>query len=230
MVVEDDEQVADVVVFILKKNGYDVSTAADGKAGFDLFIQRTPDLVVLDINLPLLDGRELFRLMRQERARVPVIMLTSQSDDTDRIVGLEMGADDYVTKPFNARELAARVRAVLRRCNGAPVNKKVWQEGPLFLDDAARRFSYHGKTIDLTRQEFELIKALVSAPARTYSRDELINRMHDEAPPVTDRTVDACIKRIRKKLLQVKPDVDPVKTMYGIGYKLNENLTVGDDA
>ena len=226
LVVEDDAQVSDVVVYMLEKHGFEVCLAADGKAGLEAFQRQAPDLVVLDLNLPRLSGSDLFRHMRRERPEVPVIMLTCQSDDIDRIVGLEMGADDYVTKPFNAKELVARIRAVLRRCRatGQPVN--VISEGPVWLDVTAYRFRYYDQDIDLTRQEFELMKALAGSPARTYTRDDLIGRMYDDTHPVTDRSVDACIKRIRQKLQRIKPDADPIRTLYGIGYKFNERLAL----
>ena len=226
LVVEDDGQILDVVVYILEKSGFTVETAEDGKAGLERFRRCIPDLVVLDLNLPKLSGTELFQIMRREQPSVPVIMLTCQSDDVDRIIGLEMGADDYVTKPFNARELAARVKAVLRRCrNGVTENRKIIVEGPMRIDLTAYRFLYFDTHVELTRQEFELMRTLCASPARTYSRDELISRIYGDGHPVTDRSVDACIKRIRQKLQQVKPGIDPIKTLYGIGYKFNEKLS-----
>lgn len=225
LVVEDDAQICDVVVYVLEKNGLTVETADDGKAGLDAFRRRCPDLVVLDLNLPRLSGTELFQIMRREQPHLPVVMLTCQSDDIDRIVGLEMGADDYVAKPFNARELAARVKAVLRRCRSDRASPRaVIAEGPVWIDRDAYRFRYFDQAIELTRQEFELMQAFCSAPARTYSRDELITRMYGNDHPVTDRSVDACIKRLRGKLLDIRPDIDPIRTVYGIGYKLNEKL------
>jgi two-component system, OmpR family, response regulator BaeR len=225
LVVEDDEQVSDVVVYMLEKHGYGVSLAADGKAGLAVFRQGQPDLVVLDLNLPHIPGKELFGMMRRERPDVPVIMLTCQSDDIDRILGLEMGADDYVTKPFHAAELLARVRAVLRRYRRGQVQDvHIIHEGPFWMDVTAHIFRYHGKDVELTRQEFEIIRALAGSPARTYTRDVLITRMYEDGHPVTDRSVDACIKRLRHKLLQACPGDDPIRTMYGVGYKLNEKL------
>ncbi len=226
LVVEDDVHISDIVVYILEKNGFSVETAADGKAGLASFRRRPPDLVVLDLNLPRLSGKELFAVLRRERPDMPVIMLTCQSDEIDRIVGLEMGADDYVAKPFNARELAARVSAVLRRCRATEHAdaKSVVRAGPVEMDPTARTFSYFGRRLDLTRQEFELMRSFCAAPARTYTRDELIGRMYGQDHPVTDRSVDACIKRLRQKLQRIRPGVDPIRTLYGIGYKYNESL------
>jgi DNA-binding response OmpR family regulator len=225
LLVEDDEPISDVVVYILEKYSFSVKTAADGKAGLAAFRRHPPDLVVLDLNLPHLSGKELFIMMRRERPQIPVIMLTCQSDEVDRIVGLEMGADDYVTKPFNTRELAARVTAVLRRCRtGQQSPRTVVREGPVEIDLTARTVHYFSQRIDLTRQEFELMHALTASPARTYSRDELLYRMYGENHFVTDRSVDACIKRLRRKLHQIHPERDPIRTLYGIGYKFNEQL------
>ncbi len=225
LVVEDDTHICDVVVYILGQAGFEVESAGDGKAGLAAFRRRTPDLVVLDLNLPHLSGLELFQVMRRDQPGLPVVMLTCLSDAVDRIVGLEMGADDYVTKPFNARELAARVKAVLRRCQAqAAPGQTVVLRGPVRIDTAARQFSYFGREIELTRQEFALMCAFCAAPARTYSRDELIAHMYGHDHPVTDRAVDACIKRLRGKLQAAHPALDPVRTVYGIGYKLNERL------
>lgn len=225
LVVEDDEQVSDVVVYMLEKHGFGVTLAADGRAGLNAFRQVRPDLVVLDLNLPHIPGKELFGRMRQERPDVPVIMLTCQSDDIDRILGLEMGADDYVTKPFNAAELIARVRAVRRRYRGGQAqDAHVIHEGPFWLDVTAHVFRYHDQEVALTRQEFEIMRALAGSPARTYTRDVLIARMYEDGHPVTDRSVDASIKRIRQKLQSAHAGEDPIRSIYGVGYKLNEKL------
>ena len=225
LVVEDDEQVSDVVVYMLEKHGFGVTLAADGKAGLRAFRQVAPDLVILDLNLPHIPGKELFGMLRQERPDVPVIMLTCQSDDVDRILGLELGADDYVTKPFNAAELMARVRAVLRRYRrGQTQDAHVIHEGPFWMDVTSHVFRYHDKDVELTRQEFEIIRALVGSPARTYTRDVLIARMSEDGHPVTDRSVDASIKRIRQKLQSAHTGEDPIRSIYGVGYKLNEKL------
>lgn len=225
LVVEDDTQICDVVVYILEQCGFAVETAGDGKSGLAAFRRSPPDLVVLDLNLPRLSGLELFQVMRRAQPGLPVVMLTCQSDAVDRIVGLEMGADDYVTKPFNARELAARVKAVLRRCqSAATADRTVILEGPVRIDTTTRQFSYFGHAIELTRQEFALMCAFCASPARTYARDELIAHMYGNDHPVTDRSVDACIKRLRGKLLAAHPAVNPIRTIYGIGYKFNERL------
>jgi len=224
LVVEDDQQIADVVEHLLKSNDYEVRTAADGQAALRQFKSYRPDLVFLDLNLPRLSGWEVLRQIRQERSDIPVIMLTSQTEEADRVLGLERGADDYITKPFNNRELVARVGAVLRRCRNHSGASRMRDEGPVHMEFDSGIFTYFGRRVDLTRQEFELMQALVESPARTYARDELIGRMYNEEHPVTDRSVDACVKRIRKKLQAIRADVDPISTSYGRGYKLNEAL------
>lgn len=224
LVVEDDQQVADVVVYVLEKAGFKVERAADGKAGLEAFRRRPPDLVVLDLNLPLLSGQMLFHEMRHLQPDVPVIMLTARSETNERIIGLEMGADDYISKPFDNHELTARIHAVLRRCLAGQKPKPVIHQGPVEINTEAVIFKFFDQRVDLTRQEFELMKALAGSPTRTFSRDDLISRMYDNSHPVTDRTVDACIKRIRQKLQLVHADADPIRTLYGIGYKFNEEL------
>lgn len=223
LVVEDDKQVSDVVVYILEKYGYEVVLASDGLAGFEKYTSVHPALVVLDLNLPHMSGKELFRKMRQQTPSLPVIMLTCQSDDIDRIIGLELGADDYITKPFHSQELVARVRAVLRRCQQLqPIVHHVFEEGPFWIDCKSYIFRYHETEVELTRQEFAIMQALVASPARTFTRDMLIARMYDDEHPVTERSVDACIKRIRQKLSKGGWQDNPIRTVYGIGYKLNE--------
>ncbi len=221
LVIEDDQQVADVVVYSLQKQGFGVEHAADGQAGLAAFRRRRADLVVLDLNLPRLGGREVFTTLRRHDAVLPVIMLTCQSEEIDRIVGLEMGADDYVTKPFSARELAVRVKAVLRRCRAGSRQSAVLSEGPVEIDPESLVFTYFGQRLELTRQEFAIMKALAGHPARTFTRDDLIRRMYDGEHAVTDRTVDAAVKRLRRKLEAVRPDYTPIKTVYGLGYKFN---------
>ncbi|MFU8781218.1 MAG: response regulator [Kiritimatiellia bacterium] len=223
LVVEDDPQVAEIVVHCLQKEGFSVTHAADGRAALDRFQQNRPALTVLDLNLPKLSGKALFSEMRRLQPDCPVIMLTCQSDDIDRIVGLEMGAVDYICKPFVPRELVARVKTVLRRANAAQHAAPLLQAGEITINPADRSFTIHKTTIDLTRQEFELMSALVRHSQRIFSRDELITIMHEDGYPVTDRTVDACVKRIRRKIQTVHPDEDPIESCYGMGYRLRRN-------
>lgn len=227
LVVEDDPQVAEVVVHCLQKDGHDVVHAADGRAGLERFMSHTPALVVLDLNLPRLSGKALFGEMRKLQPNCPVIMLTCRSEDYDRIEGLEMGADDYICKPFVARELVARVQNVLRRCQRPAAAGRLIQAGSVCIDTQSVSFSFHGIPILLTRQEYELMKALAASPAQTFTREQLITAMHEEGYPVTDRTVDSCVKRIRRKLQEVAPDDDPIETCYGLGYRFRQKTRVG---
>ncbi len=226
MLVDDERHIADVVTYILEQAGNKVVTAFDGDAGLKLFSQCSPDLVILDLNLPGVSGMDLFREMRQIDPHVPIIMLTSRTDEMDRVVGLEIGADDYVTKPFSPRELAARVRAVLRRVDGtaAEAGGTILRYGPLELDPGAFHPTYFSQRLPLTRQEFRLIEALVRHPARVFTRDTLIDTIYDGQNIVTDRSIDACVKRLRKKLAEVRPGVEVIETVYGIGYKLHQDI------
>jgi DNA-binding response OmpR family regulator len=231
LLVDDEQHIADVVVYVLEDNAFEVVAALDGDTGLTRFKETRPDLVILDINLPGMSGFDLFREMRALRSDAPVIMLTSRGDELDRILGLELGADDYVTKPFSPRELVARVRAVLRRTGGDPGEQKPDTElahGPLRLDSTKLTVTYYGKRLTLTRAEFRLLECLVRYPARVFTRDVLIDRIHDEQHVVTDRSIDATVKRVRKKCSEIRAAVNPIETVHGLGYKLNQALEEGD--
>lgn len=223
LVVEDDPQVAEVVFHCLQKEGHTVVHAQDGKHALDYFTKNPPDLTVLDLNLPRLSGKALFAEMRRQHPDCPVIMLTCQSGDNERIEGLEMGVDDYVCKPFVPRELVARVATVLRRFRLTATSEGNRQSGNVSIDPSNRVFTVHQTAIDLTRQEFELMHALILHPQRIFSRDELITIMHEDGYPVTDRTVDACVKRIRRKIQKEHPAEDPIESCYGMGYRFRRN-------
>ncbi|NCC52221.1 MAG: response regulator [Spartobacteria bacterium] len=225
LLVDDEPHIADVVVYMLEEHGFAVETAQTGRQGLERFRSRRPDLVILDLNLPEISGFDVFREMKQLAPAIPVIMLTCRSDEVDRVLGLELGADDYVTKPFSARELTARVKTVLRRAqHGADPAATVIRYGPLTLYPADHRLEYFDTPVVMTRAEFELIRALVSHPARVFERDALISRIYEPNHPVTDRTIDAYVKRIRQKLQKINRQVDPITTVYGLGYKLNDRL------
>ena len=226
LLVDDEQHIADVVEYILRENAFDVIVAADGDAGLRKFTENNPDLVLLDLNLPGMSGLDLFREMRRLQPAVPVVMLTSRAEEIDRVVGLELGADDYVTKPFSPRELAARVRAVLRRTDrpaAGPSDSRVVY-GPLVLDNEAATLSYFGVEISLTRAESKFMECLVRFPARVFTREMLIDRLYDGEHVVTDRSIDAYVKRLRRKFAEVRPQIDPLTTVHGLGYKLNHNL------
>lgn len=226
LLVDDEQHIVDVVEYILRENAFAVVVATDGDAGLQKFTETAPDLVVLDLNLPGMSGLDLFREMRRLRPSVPVVMLTSRAEEIDRVVGLELGADDYVTKPFSPRELAARVRAVLRRAE-RPATEQTsarFAHGPLALDCEACTLSCHGVDIPLTRAEFKFMECLARYPARVFTRDMLIDRIYDGEHVVTDRSIDAYVKRLRRKFAEVRRPTDPITTVHGLGYKLNHNL------
>jgi two-component system catabolic regulation response regulator CreB len=180
------------------------------------------DLIVLDIGLPDISGVELCKEIRKTRA-VPIIFLTAKTDEIDRVVGLEIGADDYVVKPFSPRELSARIRAILRRTQKAAAlaepEQRVFQ-----IDETRRRITYFGAAVDLSRYEYNLLKVLIARPGHVLSRDRLMDLAWEEPEASTDRTVDAHIKTIRAKLKAIKPELDPITTHRGIGYSLKEDL------
>jgi DNA-binding response OmpR family regulator len=226
LVVDDEQHIVDVVVYILEQNAFEVLTAPDGEAGLLLFENERPDLVVLDLTLPGMSGLDLFGRMREIRPEIPVIMLTSRNEEIDRILGLELGADDYVTKPFSTRELAARVKTVLRRANGSDTEqeKRLLVHGPIEVDRESFSVKYFGRHLKLTRSEFRLTECLVRYPARVFTRDALIDTIYDDEHVVTDRSIDAYVKRVRKKFFEVRPGVNPIETVHGLGYKLNQDV------
>ena len=223
MLIDDEPHIADVVVYMLEEHGFKVLTAADGEEGLILFTDKQPSLVLLDLNLPKKSGMEVFSEMKTLSPGTPIIMLTCRVEEPDRVLGLEMGADDYVTKPFSVRELAARVKVVLRRASQTR-DPGFIEHGPLKIAEDTFSLTFHGEQIKATRAEFGLIKTLASYPARVFSRDALIREIYNDEHPVTDRTIDACVKRVRKKLLGIECSVDPIETVYGVGYKLNQEL------
>ncbi len=226
LIVDDEKPIVDVIEYILKENGFETIAAFDGNSGLAKFKQAAPDLVVLDLNLPGISGLDLFREMRRLRPDAAIIMLTTRSDEIDRVVGLELGADDYVTKPFSARELAARVKTILRRAAGAavePARQKI-SHGPLALDCDAFSITYFGRPVTLTRSEFKLVECLVRHPAQVFSRDSLMDRIYDDNHIVAERSIDAYIKRLRKKFADAHPGADPIETVHGLGYKLNSKI------
>jgi two-component system OmpR family response regulator len=220
LVVDDDGHIREVVRFALEKAGHRVAEAADGRAALEAFERSPADVVVLDIIMPELDGLEVCRRLR-ERSRVPILFLSSRDEELDRVLGLELGADDYVTKPFSPRELVARVKAMLRRAappEPAASEPKVLQSGPLVLDPQRYRCSWDGAEIVLTVTEFALLQSLLGMPGKVYTRDELVDRAWGLGHAITERTVDSHIRRIRKKLAQA--GADPIETVYGLGYRL----------
>ena len=223
LVVEDEPAIADTIQYALESEGFRCLRLETGAEVVDVLDRQPVALVVLDISLPDVSGIEVCRRIRQGHD-VPVIFLTARGGEVDRVVGLELGADDYVIKPFSPRELAARAKAVLRRArpgNGAARP----QPGAAFhLDEERRQITYFGRPLELSRYEYKLLAVLLKRPGRVYSRDELLELVWDEPEASLDRTVDAHVKNLRAKLRDIRPDVDPIATHRGMGYSLKEGL------
>lgn len=219
LVVEDDAAIAEAIVYALQTEGFDPVWRTTGHAALAVLDENAVALVVLDVGLPDTTGFEVCRKIRQ-RGRIPVIFLTARDAEVDRIVGLEIGGDDYMVKPFSPRELTARVRAVLRRTDGSAKAGVV--AGAWTHDEARCRISYGGTALDLTRNEYRLLGTLLAAPGRVFSRDQLMAAAWDDPGAALDRTVDAHIKTLRAKLRVVAPAADPIVTHRGLGYSLRE--------
>ncbi len=223
LVVDDEPRIVDLARDYLEHAGFTVRTAAHGPAALDAVRRDQPDLVVLDLGLPGLDGLDVTRTIRRD-SNVPIIMLTARDDELDKLLGLELGADDYLTKPFSPRELVARVRAVLRRIDGAGerATDALIRTGGLTLDVPRMRTELDGRTIDLTPTEFALLAALARQPGRIFTRSQLLDAVHGVAFESYERAIDTHVKNIRRKL-----EPDPrrpaiLQTVYGVGYRLSD--------
>lgn len=223
LVVDDDGHIREVVRFALESAGHEVIEAADGRQALERFDGAAVDCVVLDIVMPGEDGLTVCRTLRA-RSEVPILFLTSRDDEIDRVLGLELGGDDYVVKPFSPRELVARVKAVLRRVARAAAPAAdapaLLRHGPLELDPERHRCRWADTELELTATEFALVAALLRRPGRVYSRDELVDRAWGYDHHITDRTVDSHVRRIRRKLADAGGD--PIETVYGVGYRLRD--------
>jgi len=225
LIVDDDPAIREVVRFALSRAGYATTEAADGAAGLALAREAAPDLVVLDVTMPEMDGTEMCRALRASggaAAAVPVLFLSSRDDEVDRVVGLEIGGDDYLTKPFSPRELVARVRAVLRRGAPAPPAPppadEVLRHGRLALDPGTARVTWDGREITLTATEFGLLRTLLRRPGRVLNRDALMDGAYAVERTVSDRTIDSHVRRLRAKFAAL--GAAPVETLPGFGYRL----------
>ena len=222
LVVEDEPAIADTVVYALSTDGFSPHWVASGEAALAAAAQTPFALAIIDIGLPDINGFELFRRLRAAHSRLPVIFLTARSGEIDRVVGLELGADDYVAKPFSPRELVARVRTVLRRTQAPAASPAPAVPAAFAVDDERKQIRFHGALLDLSRIEYRLLKVLVDRPGRVFSRDELMERAWDDPGAAFDRTVDAHVKTLRAKLRAVAPQEDPIVTHRGMGYSLRE--------
>ncbi len=227
LVVEDEAGIAETILYALRTEGFDPVWKTTGREALAELDARGVALVVLDVGLPDMSGFDVCREL-QRRTTVPVIFLTARAGEVDKIVGLELGADDYLAKPFSPRELTARVRAVLRRTSGhgrdAPALAAATAEAPrVWTHDGARcRIAYRGRALELTRNEYRLLATLIAAPGRVYSRDQLMSAAWDDPGAALDRTVDAHVKTVRAKLRELAPDADPIVTHRGLGYSVRE--------
>jgi len=224
LVVEDEPAIADTIVYALATDDFEPHWCATGADALAAARQQPAALAVLDVGLPDMNGFELFKRLQQLDASLPVIFLTARSSEIDRVVGLELGADDYIGKPFSPRELVARVRTVLRRSQRAAPVAVTSAPAAFAVDDEKKTIRFRGRTLDLSRTEYRLLKVLVDRPGRVYSRDELMQRAWDDPASAFDRTVDAHIKALRAKLREVDQTADPISTHRGMGYSLREDL------
>jgi two-component system response regulator ChvI len=228
--VDDDQNIIASVSLTLEAEGHVVSCFHDGLQALNAFNEEMPDMAILDIKMPRMDGMDLLSRMRQT-SDIPVIFLTSKDDEIDEVLGLRMGADDYVTKPFSQRLLVERIRALLRRKEilradvadaDAPVKKNLIERGALSMDPLRHAVTWQGADVSLTVTEFLLLQALAQRPGFVKSRDQLMDVAYDDQVYVDDRTIDSHIKRLRKKFRAVDPEFSAIETLYGIGYRYNE--------
>ncbi|VTU14822.1 Transcriptional regulatory protein CreB [Variovorax sp. PBL-H6] len=248
LIAEDESGIADTLQYVLRTDGFVPVWCATAEEAIAQFAAQPPALAILDVGLPDMNGFELFKRLQalnreQGGAEVPMLFLTARSDEIDRVVGLELGADDYVAKPFSPRELVARVRTILRRSgrgNGlptaspapvtpvAPVTPTAPAGGlspsPFALDVERMQIRYYGRLLELSRYEYGLLRLLVQRPGRVFTRDELLELVWDDASESFDRTVDAHVKTLRAKLRAIAPEVEAIRTLRGTGYALNEEL------
>ena len=216
LIVEDEPSIADTIAYALRTEGFHPSHAELGEAALALILKGSFKLVILDVGLPDISGFEVCRRLRTF-SDLPVIMLTARAEEVDRIVGLEIGADDYMVKPFSPRELVARVRVILRRLDRSNFQAS---SAPFLVDEARHRIEFRGKALDLTRYEFRLLKTLLAHPEQVFTRSQLLERVWPEAEESGDRTVDTHIKTLRAKLRAVEAEADPIQTHRGLGYSI----------
>jgi two-component system catabolic regulation response regulator CreB len=226
LIVEDEPGIADTLQYALRTEGFEPHWCATGEDALANARATAPALVILDVGLPDASGFEIFRRLR-ETSDVPVVFLTARSDEIDRVVGLELGADDYIAKPFSPRELVARVRGVLRRTSkaGAPAAASpTIASGPIIVDEGRMQVRYYGHALELSRYEFGLLKTLASRPGHVFTREALLDRVWGDDSDSMDRTVDAHVKTLRAKMKAIAPGQEPIRTLRGSGYALAEDL------
>jgi two-component system phosphate regulon response regulator PhoB len=219
LLIEDEPDIAEVLQYNLEKEGFQVELASRGDAGLEAVRRENPELILLDLMLPGLDGLELTRLLKRDpaTAHLPIVMLTARSEEVDRIVGLELGADDYISKPFSPREVVLRVKAVLRRLQPEETPSELLQVGGIELDISGHQLRLGGKEVPLTATEFRLLRLLMERNGRVQTRGQLLSDVWGYAEDIDSRTVDTHIRRLRRKL---GPEADRIETVIGVGYRL----------
>ncbi len=223
LVVDDEPKIVKQAQDYLENSGFRVVAAGDGKNALVAARRERPDLIVLDLNLPGIDGLEVCRALRRE-SDVPIIMLTARVGEADRLIGLELGADDYITKPFSPRELVARVRAVLRRVRGGVHQPGMIRVGDLEIDVHGHRVTLDGEPLRLTRTEFDLLVTLAQHPGQAFTREQLLDRLHGVAYDGYDRSIDAHVKNLRQKIEPDPGEPRYVLTVYGVGYRFTDEV------
>jgi two-component system catabolic regulation response regulator CreB len=221
LIIEDEPAISDNIQFVLESEGLETVRVATGLAAAPILDQGPVDLIVLDIGLPDINGFELLKEIRSTRT-IPIILLTARTAEIDRVLGLEIGADDYVAKPFSPRELAARVKAVLRRCKSAPGDKRT--EDAFVVNTSKRTIAFFGSTLDLSKYEYDILRKFIERRGHVFSREQLMQLVWEQPETSLDRTVDAHIKNIRAKLRILRPDLEPILTHRGSGYSLRDDL------
>ena len=223
LIIEDENELVRVLRSYLERANYRVISADQGDNGLAIWAQKEPDLVILDLNLPGMDGLDVAREIRR-KADTPIIMVTARVEETDRLIGLELGADDYITKPYSPREVVARVRAVLRRAGTTQNNRNVLHAGSLEIDLVAHAVSRDEEPIDLTPTEFKLLEILASQPGRVFSRLQLLEASQGAAYEGYERTIDAHIKNLRAKIEPEAKDPIYIETVFGVGYRFSKKM------
>jgi two-component system catabolic regulation response regulator CreB len=228
LLVEDEPRIADTLQYAQRTDAYEPAWCATGEEALERIGAAAPALVILDVGLPDASGFEIFKRIRAT-SEVPVVFLTARSDEIDRVVGLELGADDYIAKPFSPRELVARVRSVLRRSarpatSAAAGGAASASTGPVVVDEGRMQVRYYGRALELSRYEYGLLKTLASRPGHVFTREALLDRVWGDDSDSMDRTVDAHVKTLRAKMKAIAPLLDPIRTLRGSGYALAEDL------
>ena len=221
LIVDDEPAISDNIQFVLESEGLETVRVATGLAATPILDEGTIDLIILDIGLPDINGLDLLKEIRRTRA-TPIILLTARTAEIDRVLGLEIGADDYIAKPFSPRELAARVKAVLRRCQRMTASKSTVEA--FGVNTSKRAIAFFGTPLELSKYEYEILRRFIERKGHVFSREQLMNLVWEQPETSLDRTIDAHIKNIRAKLRAVRPDIEPIVTHRGSGYSLRDDL------